>query len=85
MNISQNQIPVMKSIPEAAAIFGISQHLCRQLALSGKIRAVRVGGERSKILVNVGSMSEYFDSSKLHEESEESCSALRPIPVKIGR
>lgn len=84
MNISQNQIPIMKSIPEAAALFGISQHLCRQLALSGRVKAVRVGGTNSKILVNVSSMAEYFDSCKLHED-DESCSALRPIPVKIGR
>lgn len=71
-----NDIPIMKSIPEAAAMFGISQHLCRQLALSGRVRAVRVGGERSKILVNVQSMSEYFNESALHDD-EESCSALR--------
>ena len=83
MNISHNQIPVMLSIPETAALFGVSQHLCRQLALSGKVKAVRVGGERSKILVNMQSMSEYFDSCRLHED-KESCSALRPIPVKIG-
>lgn len=83
MNISQNQIPIMQSIPETAALFGISLHLCRQLALSGKVKAVRVGGANSKILVNVGSMAEYFDSCKLHE-NEETCPALRPIPVKIG-
>lgn len=78
-----NAIPVMKSIPDTAAMFGISQHLCRQLALSGKVKALRVGGANSKILVNVGSMAEYFDSCKLHED-EETCSALRQIPVKIG-
>ncbi|MBR3419200.1 MAG: hypothetical protein IKG82_10970 [Oscillospiraceae bacterium] len=79
-----NAIPVMKSIPDTAALFGISLHLCRQLALSGKVKAVRVGGDQSKILVNVQSMAEYFDSCKLHED-DESRSELRPIPVKIGR
>lgn len=83
LNNSQNHIPVMKSIPETAALFGVSQHLCRQLALSGKVKAVRVGGVRSKILVNLQSMSEYFDSCRLRED-EECCSVLRPIPVKIS-
>lgn len=77
-------IPIMKSIPEAAQMFGISQHFCRTLALSGRIKAIRVGGVRSKILINVQSMIEYFNESALHGD-EEACSALCPISVKIGR
>ncbi len=79
-------IPVMKSIAETAALFGISQHLCRMLALSGKVKAVRTGGRNSKILVNVGSLAEYFDTVSISDDADASGSdVLRPIPVKIGR
>ncbi len=79
MNMMQNtNIPVMKGIIECAEIFGISRHYCRQLALTGAVRAVRVG--RGKILINVQSMrnrSSPADASKtttrtLHPAKERS-------------
>ena len=58
---NSSDIPLMLGIKEIAERFGIAQHYARQLALSGKVKAVRVG--RGKILINAQSVTEYFDSS----------------------
>ena len=50
MNENTNKIPEMLGVKEIAEKFGIAQHYARQLALSGKVKAVRVG--RGKILIN---------------------------------
>ena len=42
--------PIMLGVKETAEAFGIAQHYARQLALSGSVKAVRVG--RGKILIN---------------------------------
>ena len=86
MNMMLNQnnnVPVMKGIIECAEIFGISRHYCRQLALTGAVRAVRVG--RGKILINVQSMADYFNRSSIPEPKDEASiqGVIRPIPVKI--
>gem|GEM_PF-4401150 len=66
-----------------AEIFGISRHYCRQLALTGAVRAVRVG--RGKILINVQSMADFFNQSSIPEPTDEAPNqgVIRPIPVKI--
>jgi len=64
-----SDIPLMLGVKEIAERFGIAQHYARQLALSGKVKAVRVG--RGKILINAQSVAEYFDSSYIHSESTE--------------
>ena len=73
----------MKGIIECAEIFGISRHYCRQLALTGAVRAVRVG--RGKILINVQSMADYFNQSSIPvpEKDAPKQGIIRPIPVKI--
>lgn len=67
-NVDSTPLPVMLTVKETAKTFGIAQHFARQLALSGKVYAVRAG---SKILINAQSVSDYFNNSKL-TDSEES-------------
>lgn len=55
-------IPEMLTIKEAALKFGIAQHHARQLALTGRVRAVRAG---KKILINAQSVVDYFNTSTL--------------------
>lgn len=86
MNMMLNQnnnVPVMKGIIECAESFGISRHYCRQLALTGAVRAVRVG--RGKILINVQSMADFFNQSSIPEPEDEApnLGIIRPISVKI--
>ena len=71
----------MLGIKETAERFGIAQHYARQLALSGKVKAVRVG--RGKILVNAQSVAEYFNSNYITPPEESSHSIITPIPVKV--
>ncbi len=83
MQITMNKPPLMLGIREAAAHFGISQHYCRQLALSGTVKAVRVG--RGKILLNVDSLTAYFNNATIPDQMDKTAypSDIRPIPVKI--
>lgn len=57
-------IPDMRSIKATAKRFGLAEHLIRTLALTGKIKAIRIGDNESKgkILVNQQSLMQYFDS-----------------------
>lgn len=62
--------------------FGIAEYHARQLALSGKVKAVRAG--RGKILVNQKSVVDYFNSSYLTEDKPASTdNGIKPIPVKL--
>ena len=84
MNMMQNtNIPVMKGIIECAEIFGISRHYCRQLALTGAVKAVRVG--RGKILINVQSMADFFNQSSIPEPEDEAPNhgVIQPIPIRL--
>ena len=84
MNMMQNtNIPVMKGIIECAELFGISRHYCRQLALTGAVKAVRVG--RGKILINVQSMADFFNQSSIPEPEDESTNqgVIRSIPIRL--
>lgn len=84
MNMMQNtNIPVMKGIIECAELFGISRHYCRQLALTGAVKAVRVG--RGKILINVQSMADFFNQSSIPEPEDESPKqgGIQPIPIRL--
>lgn len=58
---NSNGIPTMLGVKETAEKFGIAQHYARQLALSGKVKAVRVG--RGKILINAQSVVDFFNES----------------------
>ena len=78
-NVTYNDsIPVMCGVKETAAHFGIAQHFARQLALTGKVKAVRAG---NKILINQQSVTDYFNNCTL--EVEEPKSTIQPIPVKL--
>ncbi len=82
MQITVNKPPLMLGVKEAAAHFGISQHYCRQLALSGTVKAVRVG--RGKILVNCDSMAAFFEGATIPDQANKTApSGMHPIPVKI--
>ena len=73
--------PLMLGVKETAERFGIAQHYARQLALSGKVHAVRVG--RGKILINAQSVAEYFNSSCLTSPEPAQTAGIQPIPVKL--
>lgn len=79
----RTNIPEMLGIKEVAEKFGISQYYARQLALSGAVKAVRIG--RGKILVNTQSVADYFNSSYLTEDKPAlvSVNSIKPIPVKL--
>lgn len=64
MNELKTNIPEMLGVKETADKFGVSCYYIRKLALSGKVKAVRAG--RGKILVNVQSVAEYFNSTYIN-------------------
>lgn len=78
LTFSEN-IPDMRGVKDTAIHFGIAVHHARQLALTGKVNAVRAG---NKILINQKSVAEYFNNSKLigNETGEN---VMKPIPVKL--
>ncbi len=79
-----NSIPTMCGVKETARNFGIAEHHARQLALSGKVKAVRAG--RGKILINQESVAEYFNGSYLTEGKPApavSGTGIKPIPVRL--
>lgn len=65
----KTNVPEMLGIKETAEKFGISKHYVRQLALSGAVKAVRAG--RGKILINVQSVTDYFNSSYISSPSPD--------------
>ena len=76
----------MKSVNETAERYCITPHYARSLALSGKVKAVRIG--RGKILINQQSVEDYFNSSRLTDEQPTPTTdggGIRPVPLKIGR
>ena len=82
MQITQKiNMPIMLSVKETAETFGIAQHYARQLALSGAVKAVRVG--RGKILINYQSVCEYFNSSVLNTSNTTAPTGIQPVPVKL--
>lgn len=84
--ITDSPIVRMEGIKEAAELFGLPKHLVRTLALEGKIKAVRVSDSpNAKILINIQSLNDYFNSSFIgsDEQEEVSCSIIKPIPVKL--
>ena len=73
--------PLMLGVKETAERFGIAQHYARQLALSGKVKAVRVG--RNKILINAQSVADFFDSSYINSPEPAQARGIKPISVKL--
>lgn len=71
----------MLGIKETAEKFGISQNYARQLALSGTVKAVRVG--RGKILINAESMADFFNNSYINDQISTVTSDIKPISVKL--
>lgn len=74
----------MEGVKGAAELFGLPKHLVRTLALTGKVKAVRVGnGKNAKILINIQSLNDYFNTSVISTE-ERDCNSggIQPIPVK---
>lgn len=72
--------PVMLSVNDTAKAFGISSYHARQLALTGAVKAVRIG--RSKILINQQSVAKYFDSCYLSDNETHLQSKITPISVR---
>ena len=66
VDTNKNNVPtdkLMLDISQTAERWSISKHYARQLALSGKVKAVRIG--KGKILINQNSIEEYFNTSYL--------------------
>lgn len=74
-------IPSMLGVKETAKRFGISQNYARQLALSGDVKAVRVG--RGKILINIQSVADFFNNSYIKPSEPTTGTDINPIPVKL--
>ena len=72
-------LPDMRGVKATAEHFNIAVHYARQLALTGKVKAVRAG---NKILINQQSVADFFNSSTLYN-SECEINNIRPIPVKL--
>jgi excisionase family DNA binding protein len=82
-NITNSSIVRMEGVKEAAELFGLSKHLVRTLALDGKIKAVRIGKSKNgKILINIQSLNDYFNSSIINTEPEH-YGNIKPIPVNL--
>lgn len=82
MKITQkNNIPIMLSVEDTAKAFRISAYYARKLALSGTVKAVRVG--HGKILINYQSVCDYFNSSVLNEVEEVKLTGIQPVQVKL--
>ena len=79
--IITKNIPEMLGVKETAERLGIAQHYARQLALSGRVKAVRVG--RNKILINAQSVADFFDSSYINSSEPAQATGIKPIPVKL--
>ena len=74
-------IPEMLGVNPTAVKWGISAYYARQLALSGKVKAVRVG--RNIILIYQQSVADYFNSSYLNTPETAQTGDIKPIPVKL--
>lgn len=82
MGITQSiNRPIMLGVKETADAFGIARHHARQLALSGAVKAVRVG--RGKILINYQSVCDYFNSCYIPEQGTAVGDGIQPVPVKL--
>lgn len=79
--IMTTSIPEMLGIKEIAERFGISPNYARQLALSGTVKAVRVG--KGKILINVQSVADFFNSSYINASEPAQTSEIKPISVRL--
>ena len=79
---TMTNMPLMLSIAETAERWHITRHYARQLALSGTVKAVRIG--KRKILINQQSVEEYFNSSYLtNEKPQHSGGSIQPVPLNI--
>lgn len=74
-------IPEMLGIKKTAEKFSISQNYARQLALSGAVKAVRVG--RGKILINAQSVADFFNNSYITTPEHAATGNIKPIPIKL--
>ena len=79
MEYNMFEKPVMLTVNQTAEAFGIAKHYARQLALTGRVKAIRAG---NKILINAASVAEFFNTSTLNDD--EQTEYIKPIPAKIG-
>ena len=63
--------PRMEPLKAAAEMFGLSYYAARNLVLSGKVPAIRLGtdGSRGKILVNCDALTAYLNCAKIADKS----------------
>ena len=78
--INNDNLPVMLTVNQTAETFGIAKHHARQLALTGKVKAVRCG---CKILINQASVADYFNSNTL-TAPEEQDGVIKPVDIREG-
>lgn len=82
MNTNTKTVPIMLGIKETAANFGITKNHVRHLALSGAVKAVRIGS-KGKILINQQSLAEYFDNAYITTEKAAPSGLIKPISERI--
>lgn len=73
-------IPEMLGVKEIAERYRISQNYARNLALSGAVKAVRVG--KGKILINAESMADFFNSSYINTQKPATNGDIKPISIE---
>lgn len=84
LNKPNSPIVRMEGVKEAAELFGLPKHLVRTLALTGKVKAVRVSNSpNAKILINIQSLNDYFDNSVIGAQEQAVNNGIQPIPVKL--
>ena len=71
--------PRMETMQKTAELFGVSYYFVRKMALSGKIKAVRVAG---RILVNCDKFAEFLNTATLPtlDEPPATSKGIRELP-----
>ena len=65
-----NEKPSMLSISQAATESGIARYSLTAWAKSGVISAVRLGGKRGKVLINMDSLYNYLSTARLTDGTD---------------
>lgn len=59
----------MLGVRETAEYYHISEYFVRSLVKQNKVKACRIGTGRGKILINVQSVDDYFNSCSVYDDT----------------
>jgi excisionase family DNA binding protein len=76
----EDKRPIMLSITRAAETVGVSAYAVRKWAKNGMISAIRVG---TKIFVNLQSLSDYLNNSRLTGDNPNNSDEILPISTNL--